>query len=196
MDGGDPLVPGRSWAEIAEIVGDIHARWRPDCRSVPQVVPVEEFAQFPLLKWYGVEFDVVSSIESSTAALLHYDDQHCGLALMVSERIYTRALEGDGFARFTLGHEVGHAVLHSEYVLRSRASGKALRRVEKRSIAPWCNAERQADVFATHFLMPTGAVLCAIDQIGTDADALAELFGVSRRAMEIRIGEVTRARST
>jgi Zn-dependent peptidase ImmA (M78 family) len=89
--------------------------------------------------------------------------------------------------RFTIAHEIGHIVLnHRTYAFSSHD----IIEYKDKELA-W--AERQADVFATELLMPKDIFRNAYFNRGIkDVNELMKLFGVSKRAVEIRIEQITR----
>lgn len=82
--------------------------------------------------------------------------------------------------RFTIAHEIGHLLLHPivDVVYRDdsyRGTGR-----------PWASRESEANAFAAELLIPDfmlGPVVRAIPSVSK----LASAFGVSDRAMEIRL---------
>jgi hypothetical protein len=81
-------------------------------------------------------------------------------------------------ARSTLGHEIGHAVLHEADVRtgRHRPQVLALRRALRSQLKPFQDCEWQAHTFAGALLMPRPALRAANL---ADAVALADQFQVS-----------------
>lgn len=99
------------------------------------------------------------------------------------------ANRGNPYNRFTVWHEIGHAVLGHEG-RRNRSYRKTL--AEQFSAAIKVD-EREADSFAAACLIPT-------DRIGTNdslaPDELKRRFGTSSTTAEIRGRELERARNT
>jgi len=104
---------------------------------------------------------------------------------------------GDGRARFTLAHEIGHAFLHRDELQEGRiafrdAVATPTARL-KRGMKIYESPEWQANVFASALLMPKKSVQQWIDLVRCEqpdsisiAD-MAETFGVSFQAARIRI---------
>lgn len=94
--------------------------------------------------------------------------------------------------RFTVAHELGHYIYHRDLLGRGTGDTRAYRAAG----TPYPNGaitavqERQANNFAANTLMPTPLIrrfkAMGVKQPG----ALAPLFGVSPKAMEIRLGAV------
>jgi hypothetical protein len=82
--------------------------------------------------------------------------------------------------RFTIAHEVGHAVLHGSPhgVASARGDGGNKTR------------ERDADAFAAELLMPRKFMRSAVEEFGANAEALAVRFQVSAEAMSNRLSEL------
>lgn len=73
--------------------------------------------------------------------------------IVVREDIYDGACEGDAFCRFTLAHELGHYLLHSSK-LRSLHKSPEKYDTNISNMNSLESAEKQADMFARHFLTP------------------------------------------
>lgn len=82
--------------------------------------------------------------------------------------------------RFTIAHEIGHALLHGAPHHAAAARGAGGRNVR----------EREADRFAAALLMPERYVRAAVRQYGANVDRLRSLFLVSRQAMENRLRDL------
>jgi hypothetical protein len=96
--------------------------------------------------------------------------------------IWVRRDEPAPRRRFTVAHEVGHHLLHSDgaTVLCRPADVEAAQGDERAR-------ERAANRFAAELLMPEALVREAADANGPDPIALAERFGVSDVAMGFRL---------
>ncbi|MDQ7794109.1 MAG: ImmA/IrrE family metallo-endopeptidase [bacterium] len=79
-----------------------------------------------------------------------------------------------------LAHELGHYILHPVGVYASTLGPGRL--------------EREANIAATEILMPEEAIRVAVARKGFEVPALARMFGVSREALRLRLGEL-RSRS-
>jgi len=72
--------------------------------------------------------------------------------IYLRQDVYENACRGDGRARFTIMHEIGHFFLH-------RPDRVALCRLSPgERLKPYENPEWQADTFASEFLMDAGVV--------------------------------------
>ena len=105
-----------------------------------------------------------------------------GVLLPATWEIWVRRDESETRRRFTIAHEVGHHLLHSDGV-------KVLCRpadVDQADDAERAK-ERQANRFAAELLMPEPLVRERAGRDGPDADALARTFDVSSIAMAYRL---------
>jgi len=94
--------------------------------------------------------------------------------IQLREDVYIAACDGQGRARFTAAHELGHLILHSR---------QPLARIEPHEdIEPFRASEQQANQFAAELLMPPAFI--------TRSDTpqeIAERHGVSISAATHRI---------
>ena len=85
--------------------------------------------------------------------------------------------------RFTAAHEIGHFILHKDFI-GDGITDNYLLRAEGLSN----RQEAEANRFAADLLMPKIMIAEAMDRGVTGADELADLFKVSKVAMSIRLG--------
>jgi Zn-dependent peptidase ImmA (M78 family) len=94
--------------------------------------------------------------------------------------------------RFTLAHEISHFLLHRDEI--DRLAGGIVDNVLYRSGASE-QKEFEANRLAADLIMPNEAVFSELEALGTPVsdeiiDKLAEIFRVSKAAMEIRLSTV------
>ena len=97
--------------------------------------------------------------------------------IVVRSTVYDDAADGKVRARFTLAHELGHAVLHKDVQLNNWSD-------------EWpdnCNSEIQADQFAASLLLPPRHVA----KFSTPEEA-ARICGVSRESAQISLNRYRR----
>ena len=96
----------------------------------------------------------------------------------------------DGRLRFTVAHELAHWLIHQELYAGSGSMAAMLKSISKSSEEDKA-IERQADMLAGALLMPMGQIKRQFYRISAKdkVSAMADLFGVSRQAMEIRLTE-------
>lgn len=85
--------------------------------------------------------------------------------------------------RFTAAHELGHFVLHKDYI-GDKVEDNYLLRSEGMSN----RQEIEANKFAADLLMPMSLIQAEMSDGNTAIGTLAEKFGVSKTAMSIRLG--------
>ena len=102
------------------------------------------------------ELEVVGKGEMSEYALYLPDIK----TIVVREDVYDQALEGNPRHRFTIAHEIGHAVLHNDIKKLARIDGKIP------EIKAYEDPEWQANEFAGEFLAPAHLIAnLTIEQI-------------------------------
>lgn len=117
--------------------------------------------------WFVIE-DLTELGEDVDGALLPDKD-----TVVISTRC-----KSSGHFNFTCAHELGHWIMHKTRLKYARNA---------REREPF---EREADIFATHLLMPKELVRVGHTNLTGDLNALAGLFDVSTTAMEIRLQEL------
>lgn len=97
--------------------------------------------------------------------------------ILISEETYDAAVDGNGRARFTIAHEIGHFFLHRGQMSFARSSQGRHEIYE--------DAEWQADAFASYFLIDD-SYLPKRPFLNTPA-YISETFGTSYQAAEIYV---------
>ncbi|MGX7346869.1 ImmA/IrrE family metallo-endopeptidase [Acetobacter pasteurianus] len=134
-------------------------------------IPVREIAEQA-----GVDV-IFSSFGASSEKVAGFCDFQARKLYVNSNDIITRQ-------KFTMAHELGHWILHRTFFESNPEQYRVLPRFHK----PVNNHfEREADVFAANLLAPS-ALLRPVRGFG--AAALANIFGVSRTMMELRLKEI------
>ena len=168
-DGIDFIVPPRRWAEIGGIADNLRAKL--GLAEEPRA-PVIELIERVLDQRLGLlRFEVGSHDEMGRA-----EGYTCpnGEFIMLREDVYLGVWAGEGRARFTTAHELGHWAMHTNIPLARARHGDGT--------PAFRLAEPQANQFAAEFLMPK-SFICALD----DEDDLVERFGVSWEAARNRL---------
>lgn len=98
--------------------------------------------------------------------------------MYIREDVYDEACKDGGRHRFTLAHEIGHYLLHSEGVCLSRNSNEV-------KIKPYLDPEWQANTFASALLMPKNliknlTIKQIADECGTSYQAASIAYKKSR----------------
>jgi hypothetical protein len=156
--------------------------WLWDGHSLP--VPVEDIAD----TYFGLH---VCESEDLSAVAGAPSGELSGLLVVDAREVWLNAHEAKewpGRRRFTLGHELGHWVLH-------RAPGKTV--FCREPDAPsGIDIEEQASQYAGALLFPAGTVAAEWEAAGGDLAVLGERFGASLAATERAVfREVRRPRA-
>ena len=172
MSGNEHVVPPLSWAKIEDISDDVRAVLELNDEPRFPVMTVLEFILDHELELLHLE--VGSREDMGDAEGFTCPD---GTFIRLRKDVYRKAWDGDGRARFTAAHELGHHVLHA---------GTPLARVKEGERHPaYCLSEPQANVFAASILMPRRFITEA-DDIRT----VAKRHGVSYEAANIRLNNL------
>lgn len=140
-------VPPRSRAGILATASKLRRCFVPDnvlffdvVRVLENVIPIA-YPEFELI--------VMPNEDLPNELALTFPDKK---QIIVREDVYKAAVLGDGRARFTMAHELGHIVLHSgiQNVYARSKEGSELRSYE--------DSEWQANVFSGEILAPAHAV--------------------------------------
>lgn len=141
--------------------------------------PVDMFKmiEFVLPVWLPNFYYTVlgKDIMGNDEARTYPDKSH----MEIREDVYIAASNGDGRAQFTLAHELGHLVMHSN-LNQSKSYAR-----NSSSHKPYEDSEWQADTFGAEFLMPmSAAAKCG------SPEEIASRFGVSITSANIRYKQI------
>jgi len=116
-----------------------------------------------------LDFTVVDDHElGEEEARTYPNEKH----IVISNSVYEAAADGEGRARFTIAHELGHLDLHKDQKpMFSRGEHKIFE-----------DSEWQADTFASEFLMDS-RFITSIDSI----QDVMKKFGVSKTAAGLKL---------
>lgn len=167
MSGIDYVVPARSWDQIATLTqsireqfGLVHEPWFPIINFIEQVLDYR-------LNW--VILEVRTSADMDCAEGLTATD---GSRIILRDDVYAAAWHGNGRARFTASHELGHLFMHTNLPMARAVA----------DVKPFRRSEAQADQFAAELLMPRDFF---ID--GDDVATVVRRHGVSQAAAQARL---------
>lgn len=128
------------------------------------VIPIIELILPKVLE--GFTFEIVDMDELPNEYAVTYPEEN---KILIREDVYERAIEGIPRDRFTIAHEIGHLILHTDNRI-------ALAREDAEvKIPPYKNPEWQANTFAAELLAPphiikdwdaqTIAIECGVSEI-------------------------------
>ncbi|QTG16558.1 ImmA/IrrE family metallo-endopeptidase (plasmid) [Agrobacterium tumefaciens] len=163
------VVPPRSWDSIGQVADQFRRNLGLESTPYMPVIDILEKVLDNQLNF--VRFEVGDDHDMGGAEGLTDPN---GEFIIIHQDVYEAAVNGDGRARFTVAHEIGHLFLHTGIPL-ARASNDG-------SIKPFRMSEPQANQFAAEFLMPRHLSLRHYSRA-----ELCTVFGVSEEAASNRI---------
>ncbi|MCW5888938.1 MAG: ImmA/IrrE family metallo-endopeptidase [bacterium] len=140
----------------------------------------------------------VNPLPPGVEALAVYDEGRDRLLVAVSPETYRGLQAGYPRARFCLCHEIGHACLHGEQLVRLGRipHQRAVSMLRGKAEHPrYRDTEWQANAFAGALLMPAVG-LAELESAGgvLTASRLQRVYGVSAHAAQIRLQVFTQRR--
>lgn len=117
----------------------------------------------------GYELHILTKIEMGNDLGRTYPKQH---VIQLREDVYDGLNAGNGMARFTAAHELGHFVLHQDESPMQRGDSVW---------PPYMDSEWQANAFAASLLMP----MTLVEKCSSPID-VENHFGVTMTAAKIR----------
>ena len=112
-------------------------------------------------------------------------------AVVLAPEVHESLHQDGGRARFTVAHEMYHALYHVPEVEQVWVEHRTVALAREQDIPAYRNPQWQADKFAAELLMPEPAVVCLVQEYGPGLDRIMWVFGVSRMAAKIRVGEIS-----
>ncbi|WP_332061117.1 ImmA/IrrE family metallo-endopeptidase [Bartonella sp. CB74] len=170
----DYEVPSRGWKEISNITNGIR-----------KTLGLSHYEPFPILHF--LEFILAQMMSDSDFTFLVLGQKEMGNIeglthpqgkfIAIRQSVYEKACNNDGRSNFTLAHELGHFMLHTNLPFQ--------RAVTSGQIPPYRSAEKQANQFAAELLMPRQFIL----QHPT-IDEIVKICKVSWQAAKVRFKKV------
>lgn len=144
---------------------------------VRQALELDDYPMFPVIQVaeniVGDCFEIGSIEEMGPNEGLTYPDLG---EMVIREDVYEAAIRGEGRARFTIAHELGHLFLHRATAYARSEAGIITKLYE--------NSEWQADEFAGNLLAPIHHIR------GLTAAQTATRCGLSLPAAIVRINKI------
>lgn len=177
-----PPVRPLSIAAIEEVGRCFLAQVAPDTLRRPKTLDVAHLSD-ELLPQYGIH-TIPASIEELGHRAGATDPKGNGdINILVSEEVWDDLLEPAPlcyFARSTICHEVGHAVLHVPTLRRQMLIATGLNRVKRGRLKAYEDPEWQAWIFAGSILMPSSTLKMLANDAGViSASEVSEVYEVS-----------------
>lgn len=167
----DFIVPPRSRTDIRTFTTKI----REYIDKPSGAFPITNFLEFVMPSLDSeYSFEVCSEAELGDDMGLTSPDRHI---IRLREDVYLKACDGDGCARMTCAHELGHYILHSEGQLNFS------RTFADDTTPRYMHSEWQANCFGGELLVPVTdrAIIVA-----SDIDSISQLYGVTHQAAGIQ----------
>lgn len=140
---------------------------------------------------YGV-IDVLKVLEAKHKKYVIVPDEELLLAdaitkangeILIRESVYVQAYYDDYRSRFTIAHELGHAVLHAPF--DGFGQGRDILAYKER----YYDSEWQANTFAAELLIPTSTLIYLRTE-GVSLDVISKKFMVSKQCLETKINKI------
>jgi hypothetical protein len=185
----------QSYASLERVAADVRANILPGWSDLD---PVPGLVLFERLDDYCVPVEeskirlqyAVESLVSGIEAQAYYSVDEEAVVVALSETTYERLHAGTTRALFTVGHELGHAVLHSAELVDRRLAAfesRALHRGSPRTHPAFMDTEWQANGFAAAMLMPARGLVQLEMEGRLDSVTVARTYLVSLHAAELRV---------
>jgi len=177
-----PVVKGLSTAQIEIEATQFLERFAPECLNAPSPTPILEIFEN---KMEALDFKVV--IGKNVRGLGGLTDV-TNRFIKLPNATYKRLENGDAQARFTVAHEMGHALLHAkEGAFGSFPFRHQVTFARRSRIRAFEDPEWQANTFAAAILMPMKSLRVLQSQERLYADEVMNVFQVSWSAANRRI---------
>jgi Predicted Zn peptidase len=175
-----PQVPGRSWAQVDACARDVLCKVAPECLISIQETPILRIFEGGLRSAYGIGYGV-EELPYGTEA--YFDPITNEIILDI--QVYEGLCAGNPRARFTVAHEIGHGIMHGAYFKEIHSGNRKATVLNRGDIPHYRDPEKQANRFASEFMMPAPSVEKIIKQGGTSHDIMS-IFRASFTAAEIK----------
>ena len=163
-------VKPHSRADFREFARRIRKTLRLD--KIPKF-PVVRFLEYMQQTFVGFDFMVVGKGELPKGMYAYYNP--ITDMVVIEERFYNMANQGNGFAIWTILHECAHRLIHRDQLA-------ALARQDNSPHAAYEDSEWQANALVAELMMPAEMI-----HDGMTVEEIVETFGVSPKAARTRL---------
>lgn len=135
----------------------------------------------------------VAELEWGVEACSCFNVETGRIDVVLSPATYAALRAGDPRALFTLCHECGHLVLHTEELITRATVGFSPSLNRQKTHPIYRDTEWQSDWFSGAFIAPAADLITVHDRIGflTSSD-VSRSFGLSKRAAAVRLRNVAK----
>jgi hypothetical protein len=203
LDRGDHRSPARghesrplSYAQIEAIAWSVRRSLLPELsptRAVPGIVIFESLNEVSVESRGGPTIPLnygIGRLPGNFEAWTCYDATRGEIQIVLDESTHRALRRSNPRALFTLAHEIGHAVLHVDDLVRLSRMDHRITRASSRATPPheiFRDTEFQANAFAAALLMPAlGLVELEKRDPWFSADSVRDIYRVSISAAETR----------
>ena len=176
-----PVVPGMRWRVVGGWADRLIQNSFPVCLQKARPFPIEKLFEFRMQDLLGFEPDV-RRLSLGLEATMDPVEK----TVTLTPATYNGLTNKGHRERFTVAHEIGHVVLHSEFLKVVLEDGRNVVKLHRSQIPPYKDPECQANAFAAALLMPTRHMIRFVSQ-RKPVEWIAERFNVSHEATELRI---------
>ncbi|MGJ0396200.1 MAG: ImmA/IrrE family metallo-endopeptidase [Methylocystis sp.] len=177
----DFIVKGRSDKEVRELARRARDFFQIDRKRVDLDACMRRQTIWTVKGEKPFQFRIMPDEEMGTADGLTVRADNA-VEVWIKESVWKLAQLGEGRARNTVAHEIGHAVMHDRAAMPRRANGNKM----LSWIKPFESGEHQANVFAPAFLIDDAVA----DSLSTP-EGISVQFGVSLESARIYVEERT-----
>jgi hypothetical protein len=182
-------VPPLSTSDIERVAEALLAELCPEALESPTKLDLLDWVDHQLGR-LGIFVAPVAASDLVDAAAVTIPDRSTGIEILMAEELWDALLAGgvrSYFARSTLAHELGHAVLHVSTIRRRKASPLGqhlLHRVVRRELKPYEDPEWQAWTFAGFLMAPRRTVAMLRDKTSS---GLSAAFGMNTPMADVHL---------
>ena len=167
----------------------------PEVLREPLELNVDRLLTLSIPKSHQYKLDLITAFETAGIEGQMHPAQRL---IQLTESSYSLMCSGNGRARFTACHEIGHVLLHHDQFL-GMIQNPARMKVQK-DLKAYVDPEWQADYSSSALLMPFTSVYPLwkdLSKRGAEEDEIADefvdLYGVSRQAASIRLQKISQS---